>query len=235
MKVALTMRRPLFKLLRHDPDLLPYARIYLYSYVKGHFPLRDEVPSTNLRAIKFLDQTLTPQMTVFEWGSGGSTLFFAKRCQQVTCVEHQAEFYHFMTDKLTEKQIDNVTPILAEPTRYSKFIDLTAPHPLVTYQSSRDELKSYVFTDYARVIDEFPDGHFDLVLVDGRARVSCLFHGISKVRPGGMLMLDDSHRLEYKAAIAEMNKHYPVQHFSGVRPYHPRMSAATRISLWRMP
>jgi hypothetical protein len=50
-------------------------------------------------------------------------------------------------------------------------------------------------------IDEFDDGYFDLISIDGKGRVGCLFHAIPKLRPGGCLVLDDSNRSEYAVSI----------------------------------
>ena len=46
--------------------------------------------------------------------------------------------------------------------------------------------------DYVAAIDEFEDGSLDIVIVDGRYRPECLHRGESKVRPGGLLVLDDT-------------------------------------------
>jgi Methyltransferase domain len=46
--------------------------------------------------------------------------------------------------------------------------------------------------DYVAAIDEFGDDSFDVVIVDGIFRPQCLPHGASKVKPGGLLVLDDT-------------------------------------------
>jgi len=46
--------------------------------------------------------------------------------------------------------------------------------------------------DYVAAIDEFRDGSFDVVIVDGVYRGECLHRGAPKVRPGGLLVLDDT-------------------------------------------
>ena len=46
--------------------------------------------------------------------------------------------------------------------------------------------------DYVAAIDEFGDGSLDVVIVDGVHRAECLHRGASKVRPGGLLILDDT-------------------------------------------
>jgi hypothetical protein len=46
--------------------------------------------------------------------------------------------------------------------------------------------------DYIGAIGEFADGSFDIVIVDGLYRPECLRRGASKVKPGGLLILDDT-------------------------------------------
>ena len=45
---------------------------------------------------------------------------------------------------------------------------------------------------YPAAIDEFGDDSFDVVIVDGIYRPECLQRGASKVKPGGLLVLDDT-------------------------------------------
>jgi predicted O-methyltransferase YrrM len=53
------------------------------------------------------------------------------------------------------------------------------------------------FRSYVEAIDAYPDASFDLVVVDGRARPSCLRQAIPKLRPRGLLVLDNSDRDYY--------------------------------------
>lgn len=55
----------------------------------------------------------------------------------------------------------------------------------------------YHQTPYAGITEYFPDGLFDIVLVDGRRRVECLERSIRLVAPGGWLILDDANRPRY--------------------------------------
>jgi hypothetical protein len=64
--------------------------------------------------------------------------------------------------------------------------------------------------DYVGAIDEFGDGSFDVVIVDGIYRTECLHRGASKVRPGGLLVLDDTDQRKLrrlkKSSLKEWNK-----------------------------
>jgi predicted O-methyltransferase YrrM len=54
---------------------------------------------------------------------------------------------------------------------------------------------------YESYIDHY--GDFDLIFVDGRNRAACIGHAVGHLKPGGVLVLDDSQREQYQAAIAE--------------------------------
>lgn len=49
---------------------------------------------------------------------------------------------------------------------------------------------------YFKIADEFPDHHFDLILVDGRDRNECIQASLKKVKNGGLLVLDDANGLD---------------------------------------
>ncbi|KTE23058.1 MULTISPECIES: class I SAM-dependent methyltransferase [unclassified Sphingopyxis] len=53
---------------------------------------------------------------------------------------------------------------------------------------------------YAAAIDE-SDDTYDLIVVDGRERVACLWHAIPHLRPDGVILFDDSGRSRYRSAI----------------------------------
>jgi predicted O-methyltransferase YrrM len=52
----------------------------------------DPVPWITYPAIDFLEPRLRPEMSVFEFGSGNSTLWWAARVSKVTAVEHNASW-----------------------------------------------------------------------------------------------------------------------------------------------
>lgn len=56
-------------------------------------------------ACEYMESIITPDMTVMEFGGGGSTLWFAQRVKQVITYEPDAEWYV----RLSEKAPANVT------------------------------------------------------------------------------------------------------------------------------
>lgn len=54
------------------------------------------------------------------------------------------------------------------------------------------------FDEYVATVSAEPDNSLDLVIIDGRERVRCGLSAAPKVKPGGMLLLDDSDRPQYR-------------------------------------
>ena len=51
------------------------------------------LPWVNYPAIQLLNERLRPELTVFEYGAGYSTLYFAAHCAAVTTVEHDRAWF----------------------------------------------------------------------------------------------------------------------------------------------
>lgn len=62
----------------------------------------DIIPWLTYPATAFLKQRLQQELFVFEYGAGGSTLFFAQRVNEIHSVEHQPEWYHQIQTKSKE-------------------------------------------------------------------------------------------------------------------------------------
>ena len=58
------------------------------------------IPWWSYSFILFLQERLTPQMRVFEYGSGYSTLWLAKRVQEVTSIEISRRWYNEIKKRL---------------------------------------------------------------------------------------------------------------------------------------
>ena len=56
-------------------------------------PIDNGLPMLTFGAIDYLNAHLRPEMSVFEFGCGGSTIYFAERCRVVTTVENRPNWY----------------------------------------------------------------------------------------------------------------------------------------------
>jgi hypothetical protein len=179
--------------------------------------VNDRTPWINFHCRDFIESLLTPQTLVFEYGSGGSTLYYAAKCKYVTSVEHDSEWFKMVNTILLGEGISNCQSLFVAPEEagYST-LDPSDPRD---YCSSSDLHKGYSFKRYVTSIDSFPDSHFDLVAIDGRARPSCILHARSKVKVGGYLMLDNSDRSQYEKA-KDLMLGWKKHEFFGPGPYN---------------
>lgn len=107
-----------------------------------------------------------------EFGSGRSTLWLARRTQHLTSVEHQRQWYQAVTAQIKAAELTNVGYHLCEREALG----------------GEDRLDSV----YAQVAAKFKDESLDFVLVDGIYRSACAHLSLAKLRPGGVLILDNA-------------------------------------------
>lgn len=179
--------------LLNRPQLLQFYIPWVTLLKNGHSSIKDGNPWITFEAWKWLQSFLTCNMTVFEYGSGGSTIFIAKRVKKLISVEHDHDWYQTVSKNLKERKISNCEYLLREPT----FVSHNNKRSL-TYTSCVPKYANMSFKSYVKSIDIFPDESLDLVIVDGRARSYCMLHSLSKLRSGGFLMLDNSDTYNYK-------------------------------------
>ncbi|EPR37411.1 hypothetical protein dsx2_0757 [Desulfovibrio sp. X2] len=176
-------------------------RALLHLPVRLRMALDPDYPWLVAGAVRFLEGFLTPQMRVFEWGSGRSTVFFARRTASVVSVEHKAKWQRRVAARLVELTIANADLRLVPPAGP----DIPpSPSPLRPARWTKQGIVSAKpeFTAYADAILAFPDDAFDLVSIDGRARVDCAANALDKLRPGGVLLLDNSEWPKYAPIFA---------------------------------
>ena len=136
-----------------------FARLQVIIYQFVH----PDAPWLTKTAVSYLDQHIEKQMLGFEWGSGKSTQWFAKRLEKLVSVEDDRNWYDRVRHQIAGLNVDY------------RFV------PTETDWES-----------YANQILEFPDGHFDLIVVDGSCRDACIRAAVPKVRLGGMIVVDNA-------------------------------------------
>jgi SAM-dependent methyltransferase len=130
-----------------------------------------QAPWLTRTAIDFIGEWLGQTDTVFEWGSGRSTAWFAKHAGRVVSVEHDPVWY-----ELVAEQLKSGGPATVER------------HLAKTSEAVKDEASQ----EYVDIIDVLPDKTVDLILVDGLHRDECAVRAVGKLRPGGLLVLDNA-------------------------------------------
>lgn len=198
---------------------------WLYSRLRFKFlnetTLNQQIPWIPYEAKKWLDNYLDPSMTVFEYGSGGSSIYISKKVKKIISVESSPEWCAILHKEIEKLHIGNCDLSLFEPEEKVRCDASASPH------FNENTIK---FEKYAKSIMNFPDESFDLVFIDGKARVACAFYARAKVRPGGYILLDNS----------DVEKHSPAMYleswdsrsFYSLVPTNHNPSEAT---IWRRP
>lgn len=211
--------------LSRDPLSVQFLGPWFWSLLPGHSPLEDALPWMTFRAIRWLEAYLRPDMTAFEYGSGGSTMFLGRRVRRLVTIENDLRWHAVVAAALRRAGIRTCDLRLVPAEPRSSAVDAFGP---TGYEAP--EREGSTFESYVRTIDEFPDQTFDLVSVDGYARPACVARAVPKVRHGGYLLLDNSDWAMYREAIATLAE-FPRMDFPGVGPFQP---TSWRTSVWRM-
>lgn len=210
---------------------LQYYPKWRNSFRKGRNSVTDEQPWITFPVISMLKGVVDSKSKVFEYGGGGSTLFFVNRAAETVTVEHDEEWFHRLKAIIEARQsgkwIGNL--VLPEAKTAEELLDPSKPGH---YFSADAAFAKHTFRNYAASIDTYPDEYFDIVLVDGRVRPSCTIHGIPKLKKGGLLVIDNSDRGYYfKYLNDRLDKDFELI-FDQKEP-SPYVDFFTQTGVWR--
>jgi len=127
-------------------------------------------PWLTASAVSFLETWVKPGDVIAEFGSGRSTLYFAKKvgaAGRVASVEHHKQWYEEVTRRLASAGASNVR-----------------------YINPIQEEAAYVAAADAGLAGTTPD----MALVDGLYRDACALWSLRAVKPGGVIAVDNVHR-----------------------------------------
>jgi len=201
----------------------PHLDRWLQTLQKDHDALLNPVPWMTYSAVARIAGALGPESRVFEYGCGSSTLWLAARVGHLVSVEHNDHWYRRMSRELRERSVGNVDLLLRQPA-----------YEMVAKSGGRAghiATGADWFEEYISVIADFPDESFDVVIVDGRSRIPCLSAARSKVKPGGLIVLDDSDRERYHLA-GDILAEWPREDYRGIKP---GLFGQHQTSVWTKP
>jgi len=127
-------------------------------------------------AIRALQDSLKPTDVGFEFGSGRSTIWIAKRTKFLHSVEHDASWHSIVTAQIRDNG-------LAEKVHYQLSPETNVVDDLMPEEHP-----------YVAGLTSAADNTLDFVLVDGIMRLTCVRLAIRKLKPGGLLILDNANR-----------------------------------------
>lgn len=162
------------------------------------------LPWMTYDAIDFLKKISSAEMNVFEWGSGGSTIFFASRCKQVISVEHNKDWSNILKDKLNKLGFKNVILHEIEGKKIDNFRNLN-PDNADDFVSKELKSVGLSYEKYVKTIDQYDYNYFDIIVVDGRVRNACIKRAIPHIKKGGYLIVDNSDRKYYLSKFNFLN------------------------------
>lgn len=154
-------------------------------------------------AIAFLEKELTPDLAMFEYGGGQSSLYWAARLRRLVSIDHDlafaalirltlpgnAEFRIVAEDEPVPAHLEHVLhamPSFADPER--------------TVQTWRSGQLNQAFRSYGLQILAYPQNSFDVVVIDGMARTLSTWAAVQSFRQRGFVVFDNSDRDFYRPA-----------------------------------
>lgn len=160
-------------------------------------PIDLELPWFSYGAIDFIARFLQPTMRVFEFGSGGSTLYFARRCAQVESVEDDPAWAARVRERVAQLGLTNVR---------------------IT-ECPFDFARAEGFED-SKYLAQVRKSTHDVIIVDGAdndytIRPRCFHAAETQINPGGIIVVDDSWR--YQVLRAQHRAHR-LEVFESVGP-----------------
>lgn len=177
-----------------------------------------DIPWWTYRAIQIVERRLIEldgEARVFEYGSGASTVWLGNRSREVHSVEHHAGFANVMRRVLAQAGLTDKVELL----------EIAAETLTDPVTPSRRKGENHVdYTAYSQAIKQV-GGLFDIIVVDGRARVACCMASLPHLAPGGLIVLDDAQRPRYHEGIQRSG--LPVRRIWGWVPSlpYPRQTA----------
>ena len=178
---------------------------------------RLDVPWWTFPAIDAVERWIAARngdVRVFEYGSGASTVWLARRAARVVSVEHDVGFAKI------------AAPMLALPNVELRVIEPVRGGARTRAPSGR---RGYEDADFSAYVDSIAAGaaRYDVVIIDGRARAACLDRAWDCLDAGGLVVFDNSNRQRYQAALGRVGGH--VTRYRGWAPALPYPSETTLI------
>lgn len=115
-----------------------------------------------------------------EWGSGFSTVYFPlllSKDASWLALEHNDEWYKIIKESNKDSRVEVV-------------------HVAPDQEPYTDPKNDGAYTDFKSYI-EYPEGKFDFIFIDGRARKDCVKKAFELINDNGLVVLHDANRTHY--------------------------------------
>jgi hypothetical protein len=201
-------------------NALVYQFANTYLEKRGWFESLDGIPRNKdgvvpwitYPAFRQLQRLVKPDWKVFEYGCGGSSLWWAAHTAEVTSVEHDAAWAARVAETAPAnlKIITRVMDESCAKKRQALVADFFANPPELPVSAHPEHnimhgLLCQEFIAYATEITAHEKQSFDVIVVDGMARTLTAWLAAQYVKPGGMIVFDNADRWQYNGAYAILN------------------------------
>jgi hypothetical protein len=141
---------------------------------------------------------LFPGRRIFEWGSGGSTLRYARKGCQITAIEDDQIWLDAVQDELVAARVAHLVTLNHIP------FNFVQPH-------------DFANSSYCQALS---GSQWDVVIIDGqdktfRERITCFHRADPLMKPGSIILVDDFWRYE---ELLTSHSAQSVQVFESVGP-----------------
>lgn len=197
--VDLPNSRRAFKLAKSLVTQPEFTIPYLFSNFSPfrRTPLDQGLPWWSYSAIREADK-LFPGKRIFEWGTGGSTLRYARMGSHITAIEDDISWLNALSVLLSNEGLSHLVNIHHHPFDFSEPADFPT-------------------SSYLRALS---DPVYDVIVIDGqdvtfRERLTCFRHAEQFMQAGGIILLDDFWRYD---SLLNSNSAKEVCVFESVGP-----------------
>ena len=136
------------------------------------------IPWITYPMIDFIGPRLNKTMDIFEFGSGNSSLYFASQTKSVISIEHHEGWYETISQDNRFGLINLKIELIKLPESLAKL----GYHKMAFLDDEND------YTDAIKKVDK----KFDIIIVDGLFRNSCLINSVDSLKDGGIIILDNT-------------------------------------------
>ncbi|MEP2024445.1 MAG: hypothetical protein ABJH98_13635 [Reichenbachiella sp.] len=156
------------------------------------------IPWMNYAILDFFSERLNADLSLFEYGSGFSTQYFASKLKTVKSIEYDQIWYQKVRKEIAH--LENAE---------------------VKYYELDRNYANAILTEGEEIL-------YQLILIDGRHRVACAKNACAQLTSDGVLILDDSDRKGYKEVFEYYKKQdFRHLTFSGIKPTSFRKHSTT--------
>jgi len=177
----------------------------------------EPIPWLTYPFIDFIGDRLNNSLEIFEFGAGNSSIYYAKRVKDVISIEHSPEWHKIIksNDKYNYPNLD------VRLVEIPKDMEEKGYHTMA-FTNTENE---YVFSL------KKTGRKFNIVVVDGLFRNSCIMHSLDSLTEDGIIVLDNTSKL-YINQLKDgtnflSNNDFKRIDFHGMGPIYSRKSCTS--------